>query len=53
MRKLGGVLSLVLLVAAVVLFILAALPLRRLSRGWMVPAGLACFSGSFLAAQTL
>lgn len=51
MRKLGGIVSLVLLVAAVVLFILATLKWTK--RGWMVSAGLACFAGSFLAAQTL
>jgi uncharacterized membrane protein YgdD (TMEM256/DUF423 family) len=40
-------LSLVLLIAAVVLFVLAVIP--KVARGWMVPIGLACFAGSFLA----
>jgi uncharacterized membrane protein YgdD (TMEM256/DUF423 family) len=39
-------LSIVLLVLAVVLFILAVIP--PIARSWMVPIGLACFAGSFL-----
>ena len=40
--------SLVLLFVAVILFVLAAFP--RLVAAWMVPIGLACFAGAFLAA---
>jgi uncharacterized membrane protein YgdD (TMEM256/DUF423 family) len=39
-------LAIVLLIAAVVLFVLAVI--APVARGWMVPIGLACFAGSFL-----
>lgn len=39
--------SLLLLIAAVVLFVLAALP--KIARAWMIAIGLACFAGAFLA----
>jgi hypothetical protein len=38
--------SLVLLILAVVLFVLAAFP--KVARLWMVAIGLACFAGAFL-----
>jgi hypothetical protein len=46
-----GVLYVVLLIAAVVLFVLAALP--RVKAAWLLPAGLAAFAGAFLAQATL
>jgi uncharacterized membrane protein YgdD (TMEM256/DUF423 family) len=39
--------SLVLLIVAVALFILAAIP--KVAKGWFIPIGLACFAGAFLA----
>jgi uncharacterized membrane protein YgdD (TMEM256/DUF423 family) len=44
-------LSLVLLIVAVVLFVLAAFP--RLVAAWMLPVGLACFAGAFLVDRLL
>jgi uncharacterized membrane protein YgdD (TMEM256/DUF423 family) len=44
-------LSLVLLILAVALFVLSAVP--KLARAWMMPVGLACFSGAFLADRLL
>lgn len=44
--------SILLLVVAVALFLLAGLA-TRLSRGWMVPVGLAAFAGSFLVTALL
>jgi uncharacterized membrane protein YgdD (TMEM256/DUF423 family) len=39
-------LSLLLLIAAVVLFVVSVIP--PIGKAWMVPIGLACFAGSFL-----
>lgn len=42
-----SVLVLILLIAAVALFILSAI--ASVARGWMLSIGLACFAGAFLA----
>lgn len=49
MNEGAGLVALLLLIAAVVLFVLAAF----VPRGWMVPVGLACFAGSFLLPRLL
>lgn len=43
-------LSFVLLCVAVVLFALSA---TRFGKAWMVPVGLACFAGAFVANRAL
>lgn len=43
--------NLVLLIAAVVLFLLAAFP--RIAKAWMIPVGLACFAGAFLVGRLI
>lgn len=43
-------LAFVLLCAATILFALSA---TRLGKPWMLPIGLACFSGAFLAQRAL